>query len=65
MSAPSEEVIEKVDTAIAKMADQAKSQPDAQKSLHYSQAALNLAHTKSILIANAPKKESGKAAKSE
>ena len=46
------QVIEKVDTAIAKMADQAKSQPDAQKSLHYSQAALNLAHTKSILMAN-------------
>ncbi len=66
MSAPSEEsVIEKVDNAIAKMADQAKSQPDAQKSLHYSQAALNLAHTKSILIVNAPKKESGKAAKAE
>ncbi len=49
------QVIEKVDTAIAKMADQAKSQPDAQKSLHYSQAALNLAHTKSILMANNPK----------
>lgn len=56
------QVIEKVDTAIAKMADQAKSQPDAQKSLHYSQAALNLAHTKSILMANNQKpKETAKA----
>lgn len=45
----SEDVNEKLDTAIVKMAEQVKAQPDAQKALHYSQAALNLAHTKSVL----------------
>ena len=41
---------EKIDEAIAKMADQAKATAgDAQKALHYSQAALNLAHVKQIL----------------
>ena len=40
---------EKLDQAIAKMADQAKAQPDAQKALHFSQSALNLAQTKSVL----------------
>ena len=41
---------EKIDQAIEKMADQTKAaQGDAQKALHYSQAALNLAHTKQIL----------------
>lgn len=39
---------EKIDQAIMKMADQVKAQPDAQKSLHCSQAALNLAHVKSL-----------------
>lgn len=48
------DVIEKVDTALGKMADQAKSQQDAQKALHYSQAALNLAHTMSILANQKP-----------
>lgn len=40
---------EKIDAAIEKMADQSKACQDAQKALHYSQAALNLAHTKQIL----------------
>ena len=43
------ELNEKLDQAIAKMADQAKAQPDAQKALHFSQSALNLAQTKSVL----------------
>lgn len=44
-----EELNEKIDAAIAKMAEQVKAQPDPQKSLHCSQAALNLAHAKSVL----------------
>lgn len=44
-----EDLNEKIDAAIGKMAEQVKAQPDSQKSLHCSQAALNLAHTKSIL----------------
>ncbi|MFN9112795.1 MAG: hypothetical protein ACK5XN_22250 [Bacteroidota bacterium] len=43
------EINEKADQAIAKMFDQAKAQPDPQKALHYSQAALNMAHAKSVL----------------
>ena len=43
------ELNEKLDQAIAKMADQAKAQPDAQKALHFSQSALNLAQTKSVI----------------
>lgn len=43
------ELEEKIESAIIKCADQAKAQQDSQKSLHYSQAALNLAHTKSVL----------------
>jgi hypothetical protein len=54
------ELNEKLDQAIAKMADQAKAQPDAQKALHFSQSALNLAQTKSVLegakLASATKK---------
>jgi|GEM_PF-6797171 len=40
---------EKIDVAIAKLADQVKAQPDAQKALHFSQSALNLAQTKAVL----------------
>jgi len=45
-----------IDEAITKMAEQTKScAQDSQKSLHYSQAALNLAHAKAIVRANAKK----------
>jgi len=47
---------EKIDQAIEKMADQTKSCQDSQKALHYSQAALNLAHVKQILEGK-PKKQ--------
>lgn len=40
---------EKLDSTIAKLADNARSQQDAQKALHFSQSALNLAHTKNII----------------
>lgn len=40
---------EKLEQAVVRMSEMAKSQPDSQKALHYSQAALNLAHTKAIL----------------
>jgi len=43
------DVNEKIDVAIAKLADQVKAQPDAQKALHFSQSALNLAQTKAVL----------------
>lgn len=45
----SDEVNKMIDTAIAKMADHVRAQTDAQRALHFSQAALNLAHTKSVL----------------
>ena len=41
---------EKIDAAIEKMAYQAGTSNDAQKALHFSQAALNLAHVKSTLM---------------
>ena len=45
-----DELEEKITSAIGKMADMAKgSQQDSQKALHYSQAALNLAHTAGVL----------------
>lgn len=47
-----EELNEKIEGAIAKMAEQVKAQPDAQRCLHCSQAALNLAHTKAVLSGN-------------
>jgi hypothetical protein len=51
---------ERIDKAIEKLADQAKAQPDAQKALHFSQSALNLAQTKAVLegakVASASKK---------
>jgi hypothetical protein len=40
---------DKIDKAIEKLADQAKANPDAQKALHFSQSALNLAQTKAVL----------------
>jgi hypothetical protein len=40
---------EKIESAIAKAADQVKAQPDGQKALHFSQSALNLAHTRAVL----------------
>lgn len=43
------DVNEKIDVAIAKLAEQVKAQPDAQKALHFSQSALNLAQTKAVL----------------
>lgn len=47
--AKSESVNDKIDAAIAKTTEMVKAQPDSQKALHYSQAALNLAHAKSVL----------------
>lgn len=38
-----------IDAAIDKMADQVRVQVDPQKALHFSQSALNLAQTKSVL----------------
>ena len=38
-----------IDAAIVKMADKARVDVDASKCLHFSQSALNLAQTKSIL----------------
>ena len=38
-----------VSEAIEKMAELAKACNDSSKALHYSQAALNLAHTKQVL----------------
>lgn len=52
----SDDLHDKLDSAIGKMADLVKAQPDSQKSLHCSQAALNLAHTKSILSGVKPAK---------
>ena len=40
-----EELNDRLYAAIGKMADQVKAQPDSQRSLHCSQAALNLSHT--------------------
>jgi len=59
----SEDLNEKIDEAIAKMADNVKAlQGDSQKTLHCSQAALNLAHTKAILQGDrAPKATTKKA----
>ena len=44
-----------IDEAITKMAEQAKACNESQKSLHFSQACLNLAHAKAIVRANAKK----------
>lgn len=38
-----------IDAAVIKMADKARVEVDSNKSLHFSQSALNLAHTKSVL----------------
>lgn len=46
---------EKLEAAIEKMAEMAKAQQDSQKAYQFSQAALNLAHTKQILEGNSPK----------
>ncbi len=43
------ELNEKVDAAVTRMYEQVKASQDGQKALHFSQAALNLAHSKSIL----------------
>jgi hypothetical protein len=50
---------EKIEQAIEKMADQARSCQDSQKALHYSQAALNLAHAKSLLEGKSKKQGAG------
>jgi len=42
----SNEMEEKIEAAISKMAEQVKATVDGQKALHFSQAALNLAQTK-------------------
>ncbi len=39
---------DKIDSAVEKMAEMVKASQDPQKALHYSQAALNLAHTKQL-----------------
>ena len=44
------ELKEKIDSAISRMADQAKAQVDPSKALHFTQSALNLAHTKAALL---------------
>jgi ribosome-associated translation inhibitor RaiA len=38
-----------IDSAIDKLADQVRAAVDPQKALHFSQSALNLAQTKSVL----------------
>ena len=38
-----------IDAAVIKMADKARVEVDANKSLHFSQSALNLAQAKSVL----------------
>lgn len=45
---------EKIEMAIEKMVDMAKASPDSQRALHFSQAALNLVHTKQILEGKPP-----------
>lgn len=44
-----EDVNEKIDASIARMAEQAKAQVDSQRALHFSQAALNLSQAKAVL----------------
>lgn len=56
-----EELSEKGDSAIAKCFEQVKANPDSQRALHFSQAALNLAHAKAVLSGN---KETGTSRKS-
>lgn len=50
---------EKIDQAIEKMADQARSSQDSQKALHFSQAALNLAHVKQLYLTEGKPKKQG------
>lgn len=52
---------EKLDQAIEKMAEQAKASSNPQNVLHFSQAALNLAHAKAVL-ANSEGKPKNKGA---
>lgn len=40
---------EKLDESIARLADMARTKPNGTEAMQFSQAALNLAHTKSIL----------------
>lgn len=49
-----QELYEKIDLAIGKLAEQVKAQPDAQKALHFSQSALNLAQTRAVLEGTKP-----------
>ena len=44
------ELSEKIDSAVAKMAEQTKAQVDPNKALHFSQSALNLANAKLALL---------------
>ncbi len=46
-----ENIETKIDEAIAKMAELCKADPNPDKAMKYSQAALNLAHTKTVLVA--------------
>jgi hypothetical protein len=46
-----EDVNNTIDAAVIKMADKARVETDANKSLHFSQSALNLAQAKSVLNA--------------
>lgn len=48
---------EKIDQAIERMADLAKVQQDPTKAQQFSQAALNLAHTKQVLEGKSPRKQ--------
>lgn len=43
------EISDKLDDAIARMADMTRAATDGQKALHYSQSAVNLANCKSVV----------------
>ena len=45
-----ENIETKIDEAIAKLAELCKADPNPDKTMKYSQAALNLAHTKGVLF---------------
>ena len=46
---PKNEVGAKLDESISRLADMARTKPNGAEAMQFSQAALNLAHTKSIL----------------
>ncbi len=54
-----ENIDTKIDEAIAKMAEMVKANPQPDQAMKFSQAALNLAHTKGVLV-SIEKDRSGK-----